>query len=68
MRLKACGGDRDLAPRRAGALLCGEYVTGEYRFVELNGVGHWIPEVAPAALVSEILARIGSRKEAGGPV
>lgn len=53
-------GERDLALRRAGAELCGEYVTGDYRFVELSGVGHWIPEVAPEAVVSETLARIAS--------
>ncbi|WP_432826096.1 alpha/beta fold hydrolase [Dactylosporangium sp. CA-092794] len=53
-------GAGDVALRRTAALLCAEQVTGEYRFAELSSTGHWIPEVAPDALVSHILARIAS--------
>lgn len=60
-------GDADFALGRVGAVLCGEYVSGDYRFVELRGVGHWLPEIAPEVLVPEILARIGSRRRGGGP-
>ncbi|MSX07199.1 MAG: alpha/beta hydrolase, partial [Actinobacteria bacterium] len=31
-----------------------------YRFVELDGISHWIPEEAPDRLAAEILDRIGS--------
>ncbi|MDG3009582.1 alpha/beta hydrolase [Rhodococcus sp. D2-41] len=48
----------DVALGRAGAERCGEYVTGPYRFVELSGVTHWIPEQAPAELTEAVLARI----------
>ena len=37
-----------------------EYVTGDYRFVELPGVTHWIPEQAPEELAAVILDRIAS--------
>jgi len=52
--------DQDLAIGRAAARGCGQYVTGDYRFVELSGVSHWIPEEAPAALGDAIVARIGA--------
>jgi hypothetical protein len=32
-------------------------VLAEYRFVELAGVGHWIPEDAAAALATEVVLR-----------
>lgn len=48
----------DVALGRAGAERCGEYVTGAYRFVELEDVTHWIPEQAPAELADAVLARI----------
>jgi len=35
-------------------------VTGDYRFVELPGVTHWIPEQAPDQLAAAILDRIES--------
>jgi pimeloyl-ACP methyl ester carboxylesterase len=36
----------DVAIARAGAEATGEWVTGPYRFVELEGLSHWLPEVA----------------------
>jgi len=52
--------DGDVAIGRIAAEGCGEYVTADYRFVELAGVSHWIPEEAPEALARAILDRIAS--------
>ena len=49
-------GNRDRFVSRAAAELCGRYVTGPYRFTELDGASHWLPERAPdqvAALLAE---------------
>jgi pimeloyl-ACP methyl ester carboxylesterase len=50
--------DGDVAIGRTAAQACAEYVTGDYRFVELPGVTHWIPEQAPEELAAVILDRI----------
>lgn len=50
--------DADGAIARAGAERCGEFVAADYRFVELAGISHWIPEQAPEALAAAILARV----------
>jgi len=52
--------DRDAALGRAGAELCERYVDAPYRFIELNGVSHWIPDEVPDELAEAILDRIGS--------
>jgi pimeloyl-ACP methyl ester carboxylesterase len=52
--------DGDVAIGRTAAEACAEYVTGDYRFVELPGVTHWIPEQAPDQLAAAILDRIAS--------
>jgi len=52
--------DGDVAIGRTAAEACANYVTGDYRFVELPGVTHWIPEQAPDRLAGAILERIGS--------
>jgi pimeloyl-ACP methyl ester carboxylesterase len=52
--------DGDVAIGRTAAEGCPEHVTGDYRFVELRGVSHWIPEQAPEALATAILDRIAS--------
>lgn len=49
-------GDRFVAPAAADA--CGAYVTGDFSFVVLEGVTHWIPEQAPDDLADQILTRI----------
>lgn len=49
----------DLALRRRGAELCGEFVDADYRYVELDGVSHWIPDEAPDAVADAVLERIG---------
>jgi pimeloyl-ACP methyl ester carboxylesterase len=52
--------DGDVAIGRTAAEGCATHVTGDYRFVELPGVTHWIPEQAPEALATAILDRIAS--------
>jgi pimeloyl-ACP methyl ester carboxylesterase len=52
--------DGDVAIGRTAAEACAEYVTGDYRFVELPGVTHWIPEQAPEELAAAILDRVAS--------
>ncbi|MCM0678173.1 alpha/beta hydrolase [Micromonospora phytophila] len=50
--------DRDIAIGRTAAKACADHVTGDYRFVELHRVSHWIPDEAPAPLAEAILARV----------
>ena len=52
--------DADVAIGRTAAQACAEYVTGDYRFVVLSGMTHWLPEQAPEALAAAILDRIAS--------
>jgi pimeloyl-ACP methyl ester carboxylesterase len=51
-------GDDDLAVGTTAAHACGRYVTGDYRFAPLTGVGHWVPDEVPAATAELILERI----------
>jgi pimeloyl-ACP methyl ester carboxylesterase len=48
-------GDRDPVLGPAAAAATARYVTGPYTFVRLPGVGHWIPETEPAALLHPLL-------------
>jgi len=52
--------DGDVAIGRTAAEACANYVTDDYRFVELPGITHWIPEQAPDKLAAAILDRITS--------
>ncbi|SNR89904.1 Pimeloyl-ACP methyl ester carboxylesterase [Geodermatophilus saharensis] len=52
--------DADIAIGRIAAEGCSAHVSADYRFVELPGVSHWIPEEAPDALAAAILDRIAS--------
>jgi pimeloyl-ACP methyl ester carboxylesterase len=52
--------DGDVAIGRTAAEACANFVTGDYRFVELPGITHWIPEQAPKELATAILDRIAS--------
>jgi pimeloyl-ACP methyl ester carboxylesterase len=52
--------DQDQAIGRTGAEACGQHIEADYRFVELTGISHWIPEEAPEALAAAILARVRS--------
>lgn len=49
--------DGDWAIGRKAAESCATFVQGDYRFVELAGVSHWIPDEAPDVVTREILAR-----------
>ncbi len=51
--------DDDMAIGRVPAEQCSAFVDADYRFVELGGVTHWIPEQAPEALAAAITARVG---------
>lgn len=50
--------DQDLAIGRAPAERCGEFVDADYRFVELTGKSHWIPEQEPHTLADAIISRV----------
>ena len=50
--------DEDMAVGRTAAEACADQVTGDYRFVELTGISHWVPEKAPEALAAAILDRV----------
>ena len=50
--------DQDQAIGRAGAERCEEFVDADFRFVELTGTSHWIPEQDPEVLAEAILARV----------
>jgi pimeloyl-ACP methyl ester carboxylesterase len=55
-------GNRDQFVSRAAAESCGRYVGGPYRFTELDGATHWLPERAPdriAALLATHFAAAG---------
>lgn len=50
--------DDDKALGRGGAALTERFVDGDYQFVELSGVSHWIPEERPVELASAISRRV----------
>lgn len=52
--------DGDVALGRCGAELTSRFVSGDYSFVELPDVSHWIPEEAPAELAAAALQRFAS--------
>jgi pimeloyl-ACP methyl ester carboxylesterase len=43
-----------------GAYATERYVTGPYRFVVLEGVGHWIPEMAADRFSAELLSHLAA--------
>jgi pimeloyl-ACP methyl ester carboxylesterase len=51
-------GASDLAIGRYGAERCGDHVTADYRFVEVDA-GHWLPDTHPDLLAAEVLRRMG---------
>jgi pimeloyl-ACP methyl ester carboxylesterase len=53
-------GELDQAIARGPAEACGDFVDADYRFVELDGIGHWVPEQAPDSLAEAILVRVRS--------
>ncbi|HLL65598.1 MAG TPA: alpha/beta hydrolase [Micromonosporaceae bacterium] len=55
--------DGDVAIGRVAADGCAEFVTGEYRFVPLAGVSHWIVDQVPDVVVAEVLSRVNRATE-----
>jgi pimeloyl-ACP methyl ester carboxylesterase len=53
--------DRDTALTRDAAEEAARHVDGPFRYAELRGVSHWIPDEAPAALTELLLEHIGAR-------
>lgn len=53
--------DGDVAVARRGAERTARWVVGDYRFVLLPGVSHWIPTQAPDALAAAALERMRTR-------
>lgn len=53
-------GNQDRAIGRTAALACADFVAPgqDYRFVELAGLSHWVPDQVPDAVAREILARV----------
>ncbi|MET0342945.1 MAG: alpha/beta hydrolase [Polyangiales bacterium] len=50
--------DRDTALCRDGAVLTKDYVTGPYQFEIIEGVSHWVPELAAERLNTVLLAHL----------
>lgn len=53
-------GDKDPVVGVTAALRTTDWVEADYQLVAMHGVGHWVPEEAPAALAKAALARIGA--------
>jgi pimeloyl-ACP methyl ester carboxylesterase len=51
-------GVEDVAVGRVAAEGCAGYVTGPFRFVAMDGVGHWVPEQCPDVLASLVLEQL----------
>jgi pimeloyl-ACP methyl ester carboxylesterase len=51
--------DKDGIVTLTAALRTADWVDADYQLVAMKGVGHWIPEEAPAALAEVVLRRIG---------
>ena len=58
--------DRDPALGRGGAARTRNHVDADYRFVELSGVSHWIPDERPGELADAIVARARSAADGSG--
>jgi pimeloyl-ACP methyl ester carboxylesterase len=52
--------DKDVALSRWAAERTARYVSGPYRFLQLPGVSHWIPEEAPDALTDALLPHLSA--------
>ena len=51
-------GPEDVAVGRTAAETCEQHVSGPYRFVELEGAGHWIPDDRADRLAQEIVEHL----------
>jgi pimeloyl-ACP methyl ester carboxylesterase len=52
--------DGDTALTRDAAELAPQHVAGPFRYVELRGVSHWIPDEAPGALAELLLDHVAA--------
>ncbi|MGC9669289.1 alpha/beta fold hydrolase [Planosporangium sp. 12N6] len=52
--------DGDVAIGRVAARRCAREVTGEYDFVELPGLSHWVVDQAPEAVAAAVRGRVGA--------
>jgi pimeloyl-ACP methyl ester carboxylesterase len=61
-------GEEDLAIGPASARGCAAHIADgvDYRFVPLNGLGHWVPDLAPEVVTAEILARAAGGDTSSG--
>jgi pimeloyl-ACP methyl ester carboxylesterase len=50
----------DVAIGRAAAEACAEHVGAPYRFLELDGVSHWVPDEAPGELAAAIVEHLAA--------
>ncbi|MGN0065403.1 MAG: alpha/beta fold hydrolase [Nocardioides sp.] len=50
-------GDTALGPEAAA--MCGQYVSGDYRFVTIHGASHWLPDQRPDQVAEAVLDRVG---------
>lgn len=50
-------GADDVALGREQAEACGDFVTGDYRYVPLEKISHWVPDQAPEAVGKQVVAR-----------
>jgi pimeloyl-ACP methyl ester carboxylesterase len=55
-------GTEDRGVGRAAAERCAEHVTGEFTFVELPRVSHWVPEQEPGTVARLVLARVAGER------
>jgi pimeloyl-ACP methyl ester carboxylesterase len=55
--------DQDPALGPAGAHKTADHVTGPYRFVVLEDIGHWIPETAAERFNEELLAHLAAHAD-----
>jgi pimeloyl-ACP methyl ester carboxylesterase len=53
----------DAAIGPEGAYATEKHVTGPYRFVVLEGIGHWIPELAADRFNTELLSHLGRHQQ-----
>jgi pimeloyl-ACP methyl ester carboxylesterase len=50
--------DRDGAVSRTAAGRCGDWVTGDYHYIEMTGRSHWLPEEAPEEVAAAIVGAV----------
>ena len=55
--------DGDTALCSDGAELTEQYVKGPYRFEILQGVSHWIPDLAPEAMTALLVEHVTQYSE-----